>query len=245
MPNDRVYLWEYVHLDHGARQIAAAAYTEYMRLQAEVWAPAARETRGMILLFTAKVIGHTGAWPVCINIYEFAGFRGQASVLTTEYLSQSDLVGTDDTLRDWWVGAAKVRDHGFDKILAPAPFCPTAQDIVDNDIRCRAMIHEVVKVEPRTAGTYFERLEREFLPIARRLGMRLVGSYKTASKNDSEAINVWTLSDFDQWAAVEEAYQSDPELQQWIASTEGLVHDWERSVLFPHPACPPVSGRII
>src|SRR5579859_7884508 len=87
--NSQVYLWEYVHLDHGARQFAAAAYTEYMRLQAEVWAASARETRGMLLMFTGKVVGHTGEWPVCINLYEFDGFKGQARVLNTEYMGSS------------------------------------------------------------------------------------------------------------------------------------------------------------
>jgi hypothetical protein len=242
--NSKVYLWETANLERGAAEIGPDTYQAYLDLIVEC-APERRQSRGLTLVFTGKVIGDTGEWPVAINLWEVDGWDGMVRVLNAEYMGTSAVLGTDDTVRPWWIKAARVRTRGCDRLLVPAPYSPTLQDIVDQKIVGRILCHEIVHVAPLQADAYHERLQRHWLPIAERLGVRLFGSFKTATRNDSEVINIWTLDSFETWGRFERAQQSDAEVRAWRDVLRDLGADWERCLIFPHPATSPISAAIV
>jgi hypothetical protein len=245
MTNKKVYLWESAILERGAAELGPDAYQAYLDLIVEC-AAERREGRGLTLVFTGKVIGDTGEWPVAINLWEVDGWDGMVRVLNAEYMSRSTVLGTDDQVRPWWIRAARVRTRGADRLLVGADFSPTLHDIVDRKIVGNVLCHEIVQLPPMRANEYLARMEHEWLPLAQeRLGMRLFGCYKTAQKNDSEVITIWAMRDFEQWSAMERAFEEDPEVARWKASAAELGADWLRYLIFPHPATSPRSAAII
>jgi hypothetical protein len=94
-----------------------------------------------------------------------------------------------------------------------------------------------VRLAPRGAADYLRRVETDWLPLARRLGMQLVGAYASGLGNAAEAILIWALRDFDHWQAVERA-NADSDVARWRASLKGVAHDWRNVLLFPGPQSP-------
>ena len=105
--------------------------------------------------------------------------------------------------------------------------------------------HEVVQIVPRRAGAYLSMLEQEWLPVAERIGLRLVGAYRTAMVNGSEAVVIWAMEDWDTWAAIEVAYEEDDEVARWRDRTSRVVVDWRSKLLAPAPLCPLNTGTIL
>jgi len=57
--------------------------------------------------------------------------------------------------------------------------------------------HEIIQVVPGQAPTYLALLREHWLPVAERLGLQLVGAFRTAMVNDSEVICIWAIQTWD------------------------------------------------
>src|SRR5205814_1102692 len=64
--------------------------------------------------------------------------------------------GQPAALAQWWSEAARLRSGGFDRILEPAPYCPTRADLISRKVRGRAFMQEIATVFPGTADDYLE-----------------------------------------------------------------------------------------
>ena len=79
--------------------------------------------------------------------------------------------------------------------------------------------------------------------VDRRLGLELVGAWRTAMVDDDECVLLWAAPTWAQWAAYEEAHEGDPELRTWIGRTRELVTRRHRIVLVDSPLSPMRTGR--
>jgi len=80
--------------------------------------------------------------------------------------------------------------------------------------------------------------------VAERLGLRLVGAFRTAMVNDSEVICIWAIQTWDGWADVEMAYESDPGVARWRLQVQGLVRDWRNTLMCAAPQSGLTTGKI-
>jgi hypothetical protein len=187
-------------------------------------------------------IGSTGRWPVCVNIWELEGWKG----LARNFAHETDRPNMQDpVLKAWWEEAVKLRSGGLDRIVIPAPYSPT----VDQNCASAAVVgakvfyHEIVQVAPRKAGQYLDMMAGEWLPVAERLGINLVGAFRTAYRNDAEVIAVWSARDWDTWGAAEEARERDPGVARWRDRVDGLVRDSHMHLMCSAPLSPTQTGR--
>jgi hypothetical protein len=242
--NTKMYLWESVNVAQGFRSIGSTAKLEYQRMIAEDWAPGARVERGMTLVATWGVTGMFGPWPWCLNLWEHEGWPGVARILTAQYFSEQHTVDLDKRLEGWFGRANKIRTYVRDRILAPSDSTPTLEALLAAKVSGKVYYHECVQVKPGRAREYQDRLHAEWQPHAERLGMRLVGCYRTQMRNDAEVINLWALRDFRHWADVELALRSDAAAKRWNASTTGLADDWRTWLMTPDARSPLQMGRL-
>jgi hypothetical protein len=244
--NSCMYLWESVKVTEGLHNFGARAMQDYQGSIAE-WAPVGVE-RGMTLVATWGVCGVVGPYPWCLNLWEYpAGWQGLAQMNNAQFRSpgaSQSTIDLDAKLVDWFARANKLRTFVYDRMLAPSSQTPTLGELLKAKVSGNAYYHEIVKLAPGRAEEYQQRLHAEWQPAAERLGMQLIGCYKTELRNDSEAVNLWALRDFAHWAELEEKLRSDADARRWVASTEGLVDDWQTWLLMPYSKSPLQTGQL-
>jgi len=244
-PNTCMYLWESVKVTEGLRNFGAGAKEEYQRMIAEEWAPGARQDRGMTLVGTWSVAGMVGPYPWCLNLWEYRGWEGLAEMNNAQFRSNSQqTIDMDKRLEAWFARANKLRSFVYDRMLSPSARTPTLSELLARGVKGNAYYHEVVQLRPGGANEYQDRLHAEWQPAAERLGLALVGCYRTELRNDSEAINIWALRDFAHWADLEIALRQDAAARRWVAATEGLVEDWKVWLLAPYARAPLQTGAL-
>ncbi len=85
------------------------------------------------------------------------------------------------------------------------------------------------------------------MPAHEALGLDLVGAFRVAMVNDSEAVVIWAIPDWDTWAEVEQAWLAAEAgtgpLAAWRAATVALGAGWRRSLLVDAPLAPLRIGR--
>jgi hypothetical protein len=93
------------------------------------------------------------------------------------------------------VEATKYRSGGFDRILEPAPFSPTRQELITRGVKGRSCLMEIASVKPGRADRYLDAVASRWRPIAMQRGLTLIGAYRTAMR-DTEAVLLWSIPDF-------------------------------------------------
>ena len=233
-PNGKVYIHELVAIRDQNRQ-------RYMEHVAVNWCPVGRVERNMLSFGIWGTVGSTGTWPEVVLMWELDGWHGLAANFERE-LTNPKL--QDPSLERWWGEAVALRRGGHDRVVVPASYSPTAEQVVAATKRPAVYYHEVIQVVPGQAPTYLALLREHWLPVAERLGLELVGAFRTAMVNDSEVICVWAIQTWDGWADLEIAYESDPDVARWRLHTQGLVRDWRNTLMCAAPQSGLTTGKI-
>jgi len=231
--NDKVYIHEFV-------EIIGQNRAAYMRHMTTGWGETGRRERNMRCVGVWGTVGSTGPWPETVNLWELDGWTGLAANFAHE-LSNPDL--QDPTLAAWWSKAAPLRRGGFDRLLVPAPYTPTIDEACARGLGGAVYEHELVKLRPGAAREYLTRLEQEWLPLAERIGLRLVGAWRTFYVDDDEAICIWSIPSWDAWAEVCRAYENDAGVRRWREVVRDLVVGRHTKLLVDSPANPLRTGR--
>ena len=233
--NDKLYMHEFIDiLGHGR--------ADYFQHITAGWGPIAREERGQICLGVWGTVGTTGRWPEVVNVWEFDGWAG----LQRNFEREMQGAGMQDpSLRAWWAKAAAMRRGGFDRVMLPAAFCPTlAELLADQEIvGAEVFFQEIVSTLPGTAGTFLDLVGEHYCPLMRSLGVSLVGAYRTAMRDDSEAMLVWALKGWSRWAEVETALHGSPQSAAWQAASRPFVRERGRTLMASAPLSPLKTGK--
>src|SRR4029077_11796427 len=119
--------------------------------------------------------GSTGEWPCVVNLWEMAGCDGWGEILEYQYAPRT---GQPPGLRKWWTEATKWRSGGFDRILKPAPWSPTREELIAQGVRGRAFLQEISTCAAGKVDAYLDAVGRDWLPLARGRGLTLAGAWR-------------------------------------------------------------------
>jgi hypothetical protein len=222
--NDKLYIHEFIDIiGHGR-----ASYMHHMTAN---WSPLAREDRDQLCYGVWGTVGSTGRWPQVVNIWEEDGFDGLARSFRHE-LSHPGL--QDPKLAKWWAQAQKFRSGGSDRLLIPAPWTRTIEQLCADGVRGEVYAHELITVPPGTSGRFLESVRARAIPVYERYHWVLAGAWQTAMIDDSECVLLWAIPSWEDWAAFEKDRAG-----QW---REGAT-SWRRTLLVDAPLSPMRTGR--
>jgi hypothetical protein len=233
MANTKVYIHEFIDIIGHNR-------AKYMHHMTANWSPEGQEQRNQLCYGVWAVLGSTGRWPETVNIWEHDGWDGLAASFEVEAVGPG---AQDPALEKWWATAAELRRGGVDRILEPAPWTRTIEELCAEGVTGAVYAHELVRVRGGWSADFLETVRQDLIPIGERYRWQLVGAWRTAMANDDECVLLWAIPKWADWAAFEKAHADDDELREWRAGANELVERWERILLIDAPLCPFRTGR--
>jgi hypothetical protein len=231
--NGKVYIHEFIHVTGLNR----ARYVHHMTAN---WSPSAQEDRNQLCYGVWPVVGSTGRWPEVVNMWELDGWGGLAAGFALETGGRG---AYDPKLEKWWAHAAEFRRGGVDRILVPAPWTRTIEELCADGVTGECYAHDLVSVRPGAAGELLQRVRDEGEPIAGAHGWVLAGAFRTAMANEDECVLVWAVPTWDAWARHEREHGADTEVARWRRSLDDVVTGWRRHLMVAAPLCPFRTGR--
>jgi hypothetical protein len=231
--NDRVYIHEYIQI----RGLNRANYVHHMTAN---WSPTAQVERDQLCYGVWPVIGSTGRWPEVINMWELRDWEGIAKGFALE---GSGTGAYDPVLEKWWAHAAEFRRGGIDRLVLPAPWIRTIEELCADGVTGVCYAHELVGVRAGAAGELLDRLHADGRRVINELGLELVGAFRTTMRNDDECILISAVPAWETWTAYERAHLDDSPISAWRRSLDDIVTTWERNLMVDAPLCPFKTGR--
>jgi hypothetical protein len=231
--NRCVYIHEFIDIRGHQR-------ANYMHHMTANWSPNAQEDRKQLCYGVWALLGSTGAWPQTVNMWEHEDWEGLAASFAIEGVGSG---AQDPKLEKWWARAAEFRRGGYDRIMVPAPWSPTIQQLCADGVRGDVYAHELVKVRQGAAFELVERVKERAVPLLERYGWQLAGAFTTAMVDDDEALFLWAIPTWQQWAEAEQAHTRDAELVDWRLEIRDIVTEWQRILLVDAPLSPMRTGR--
>lgn len=205
MANDKIYIHEFIDIIGHNR-------ANYMHHMTANWSPIAQEERHQLCYGVWGVVGTTREWPSVVNLWEEDGFDGMAASFRHEFTGAGL---QDPALAKWWSEAAKFRSHGEDRLLVPAPWTRTIEELCADGVRGETYAHEQLRTTPGKARELLERVAEGGEPLLSEHGWVLAGAWETAMTGDSEAFLLWAVPTWEQWAEAEKAERADTKLGRW------------------------------
>ena len=231
--NDRIYIHEFIDIRGHNR-------ANYMHHMAANWSPIAQEQRHQLCYGVWTLLGSTGAWPQTVNMWQEDGWDGLASSFGIEAVGAG---AQDPALAKWWAKAAEFRRGGLDRIMLPAPWTRTIEQLCADGVRGEVYAHELVKVRPGSAGEFLERARDGLAPILLGHGWQLAGAFSTAMVDSDEALLLWAIPTWQQWATAEKAHNTQGDLVNWRTNVRDVVTGWQRILLVDSLLSPMRIGR--
>jgi hypothetical protein len=228
--NEKVYIHEFI-------DIIGPNRARYMHHMTANWSPIAQEERDQLCFGVWGVVGSTGHWPQVVNLWEENGWDGLAASFGHE-LGHPDL--QDPNLARWWAAAAELRSGGLDRLLVPAPWSPTIEELCAAGAGGVAYAHDQVTTAPGGAGDYLEQARAEGGAFYEEFGWRLAGAWETALHHDDEAFVLWSIPTWASWAEAESRWRAGP---AWRERQRDSVRGFERILLVDAPLSPLRLGR--
>lgn len=231
--NTKVYIHEFIDIIGHNR-------SRYMHHMTANWSPTAQEQRNQLCYGVWGVLGSTGPWPQVVNIWEEDGWDGLAASFELETSSPTM---QDPALAKWWAAAADMRRGGYDRILVPAPWTRTIDQLCAEQVRGACYAHEIVGVEPGRNLEYLDLVRDDGIRTHAEFGWELAGAWQTALGNDDEVVLLWAVPDWQSWADYERSWHRDGLLERWRRESAQLVRSRDRIVLLDSPLSPLRTGR--
>jgi hypothetical protein len=229
--NDKVYIHEFIDITRQNR-------ARYMHHMAANWSPVAQEQRHQLCYGVWGVVGSTGRWPVVVNIWEEDGFAGLARSFRAE-LGHATL--QDPALARWWAAAAELRSGGLDRLIVPHPDTRTIGELTAAGVTGEAYAHEIVTVRPGTAREFLDAALTDARKTSPVHGWQLAGAWHTAMRGDDEAILLWVIPTWEQWAAVEREAATGTDVL--LPASRDAIQARQRILLADAPLSPFKTGR--
>jgi hypothetical protein len=230
--NANVYIHELI-------DIVGHNRAKYMHHMTANWVPVAIRERNQRCFGVWGTVGSTGRWPEVVNLWELDGWDGLAKNFEHE-LSHDSL--QDPSLAAWWAQAAEFRRGGVDRVLVPAPWTRSIDELTAAGMRGEVYAHELVTLRPGAAPEFLTALRETGVDAVERFDLQLVGAFEVAMVNDSECIVIWAVPDWSTWARFE-ASQRDLALRPWRTRLDALGADWRRTLMVDAPLAPLRLGR--
>src|SRR5207248_2228084 len=105
------------------------------------WGKSIRVERNMKCFGVWATVGSTERWPETMNIWELDGWQGMANNFRIEFNNPKH---QDPSLETWWAEAANFRSGGYDRLLKPAAYSPTIDELVERKVGGEVFYHECI-----------------------------------------------------------------------------------------------------
>jgi len=231
--NNKAYIHELIDIRGPNR-------ARYMHHITANWSPIGQEERHQLCFGVWGMVGSTTVWPRVLNMWEEDGFAGLAGSFRHEF-NHPGL--QDPKLAKWWEEAAGFRKGGIDRILVPAPWMRTIEQLCADGVRGEVYAHEQFQLPQGGAPDFLERVAQEALPLYGEYGWTLAGAWETAMVNQSECILLWAIPDWARWGAFEDAERADTALGRWRRASYETTVAANRFLLVDSPLSPMRTGR--
>ncbi len=197
------------------------------------WSPIGQEERAQKCFGVFAVLGSTGRWPQVCNLWEHDSWAGMARSFEIETVGAG---AQDPALVTWWGAAAQFRSGGLDRLMRPAPWTRTIDELCAQQINAQCYAHDLIRVRPGADREYLDRihdqLERRTPP-----GFELIGAFSTAMAADDEVMLLWAVRTWQDWAAAEQAVTDGTDVT-WQPGDRQLVVARQRILLVDAPLSP-------
>jgi hypothetical protein len=233
MPNEKLYIHEFIDIIGHNR-------AKYMQHMTANFSPTAQRERRQLCYGVWGIVGTTRGWPEVCNLWEEDGWAGMARSFRHEF---GHPTLQNPSLAAWWSVAAQLRRHGDDRLLVPAPWTRTIEELVADGVRGEAYAHELIRTVPGRSSDYLELVRDSALPLYEKFGWQLCGAFETAMVGDSECIVIWAIPKWEQWAEFEAAARRDDALRRFTASTREVATGFHRFLMVDSPLNPMKTGR--
>jgi hypothetical protein len=231
--NEKIYIHEFIDIIGHNR-------ANYMYHMTANFSPIAQEERNQKCYGVWGVVGTTKRWPEVVNLWEEDGFDGQATSFRHEFNHETL---QDAKLAKWWAQAATFRSSGTDRLLVPAPWTRTIEELTADGVRGEAYAHEQIQVPRGTSQEFLEVVREEGAPVYGAFGWELAGAWETLGVDDSECFLLWAIPSWEQWAEFEKAQRRDAAAMKWRARAREASESWYRFLLVDAPLSPFRTGR--
>lgn len=158
----------------------------------------------------------TGDWPRIVTFWEMpGGWDG----FGRHFDRNSDLF--HQPLERWY----GERSGGFDRVLEGTDYTPGRAEMAESGRRAPVVLQQIVTLRAGGASAYLDRLGDAKTAIDTTGIFSLLGGFRTAFRNDTEAVVMWAFPDMATLVRVERRPADVPAYARWIAQS----HDHERS----------------
>jgi hypothetical protein len=232
---------------HETIEITVKSRTKYLDHFVS-WAPTSRKLYNMRLCGVWAVNGSTHRWPEAVVLWELDGGSAFSKMLSGEYahLKDPNAPAGDHYTLYWGNAPEGVTDtKGTDRLLAPTSYTHSLAENLARKINGAGFLHETIKGPPGSINAFLDRMGKSWVPIAERLGLKLVGAYRSMLLNDSEAVALWAIPTWDDWVRYEAALHTDREAVAWRAEAAKAGIDWEGKFLNQAKGSPFNVGKIL
>jgi len=231
--NDKVYIHEFINIIGHNR-------ARYMHHMTANWSPIAQEERHQLCYGVWGIVGTTRGWPEVLNLWEEDGFDG----LATSFRHEFNHTGLQDPkLSKWWAEAANYRHSGEDRVLVPAPWTRTIEQLCADGVRGEVYAHEQFELPQGTSRDFLEEVADTAVELYRPFGWELAGAWETAMRNESECFLLWVVPTWEQWAGFEEAERVEGPLRAWRRGSYERSVACRRFLVVDAPLSPFRTGR--
>jgi hypothetical protein len=237
LPEPKLYLHETIRISVELRK----AYLEHFC----GWGKLTRELYAMRCYGVWATVGSSGAWPEAIVMWELDGLDALARMLSGEFaFLRGSPAQHPDHYQLFWRDAPEgvVATDGYDRVLAPGPGCLELAQALERGVRGIGYYHELASLEPGGAPEYLELYAAHWRPFLESLGLRPLGTWRTRLRNDSEALALWALPEWNAWTRLELALDASAEARDWRRRCAPLGLDWTAKLLVPAPRNPLNTG---
>jgi hypothetical protein len=231
--NDKVYIHELIEIRGHAR-------AKYMHHMTANWCPIARDERDQLCFGVWATVGSTGRWPEVVNLWELDGWEGLAANFAHEFSGGRT---QDPSLAEWWSVAVEFRRGGVDRIVVPAPWSPTIDELCADRVRGELYAHEVISLAPGAVEEYLDAVESAKIDAYAEFGLTMVGAFRTAMRSDDEAILIWAIPSWGEWAEFEAAVLDPDRPLRWDETSSMFQAITQRTLLVDAEFAPLRTGR--
>jgi hypothetical protein len=233
VPNEKVYIHEFI-------EIVGHNRANYMHHMTANWSPIAQRQRHQLCYGVWGTVGTTRKWPEVVNIWEEDGFSGLAESFRHEF-NHPGL--QDPALAEWWARAASFRSGGFDRVLVPAPWTRTIEQLCADGVSGEVYAHELIRVHSGQAWDMVSLVGEHGVPVLEKFGWVLAGAWVTAMAAEREVLLLWAVPAWEAWAEFEDAQRTDAPVRRWNAQLREAGADWDRFLMVDAPLSPFRTGR--
>jgi hypothetical protein len=233
VPEPKVYIHEYIDVIGHNR-------ARYMHHMTANWCPVARAERNQLCYGVWSLVGSTGRWPEVVNMWELDGWDGLRDNFAHELVGGG---AQDPSLAAWWGVAASLRRGGVDRIVVAEPWAEPIDALCARGAGGAVYAHELFTVAPGRNHELLGALDTVGRPAGDALGVSLLGGFRVAMADDTEAIALWSFPDWDAWARYEREWSSSGAMAPWRDALIGLGARFRRELLVDAPLSPLRTGR--